>query len=228
MKKRIFIVVSVILLIAAILFVYFAFLQKPSPMQAHKAKNTTPLETDKFFDMPDFMIYEIGGERIECTPEETAAIYAEFERMVANLRAIGHFCLCLPDLENIVPDMKETGAIRFCYDQRRKYTGTYPHTVPVQDDDGKDMLLTDYDWNDFTFDEVMLNGYEIVLAEGGAYKSPSNADNNTMHHIQMHFHKSVYSSATFDEAVLEILRVRERFPHLFESGKRSQPQYNLT
>ena len=35
-------------------------------------------------------------------------------------------------------------------------------------------------------------------------------------------------SEMFDEAVIEILQVRERFPHLFESGKRSQPQYNLT
>ncbi len=224
MKKRIFIVVSVILLIAALLFVYFSFLHKPSPMRAHKAQNTTPLESDKFFDEPDFMIYEIGGERIACTPEEAAAIYAEFEKMISNLYAIGNLCLCLPDLEHVVPDMKESGVIRFCYTQRRKYTGTYPHPYPLPDI-GVYVPYTDYNWEDFTFDEVMLNGAEIVLAEDGAYKSPRSVSDGKLRHIQMEFQRGVYSYSLFDQALKEILRIEERFPHLSE--KRPKPQYHI-
>ena len=193
-------------------------------MQAHKAKNKTPLESDKFFDEPDFMIYEIGGERIACTAKEAAAIYAEFEKMISNLYAIGNLCLCLSDLEHVVPDMKESGVIRFCYTRRRKYTGTYPYTYPPLYDVPY-VSFTDYNWEDFTYDEVMLDGYEIVLAEDGAYKSPRSVKSGNVRHIQMQFHKGAYSHTVFNEAVMEILRIKERFPHVFD--KWPEPQYNF-
>ena len=196
----------------------------PPDLRAHIAENTTPLESDKFFDEPDFMIYEIGGERIECTPEEAAAIYAEFERMIANLYVMEHSILGPFVIEEEVPALKATGAIRFCYQQRRKYTGGVPHRVPVLLEDGSEHALCDYDWNDFVFDEVLIGSQYVVLGEDGHYKlQREKGAENASACMRLHFAKDVlyngtgeYSGKEFDPAVQRILRINERFPHLAE------------
>lgn len=196
----------------------------PPDLRAHIAQNTTPLESDKFLDMPDFMIYEFGRERIECTPEEAVAIYAEFERMIANLYVMEHSLLGPFVIEEEVPKLKATGAIRFCYQQRRKYTGGVPHKVPVLLEDGSEHALCDYDWNDFVFDEVLIGSQYIVLGVDGHYKlQRKKGAENASTCMRLHFAKDIlhngtgeYSGKEFDKAVQRILRIDERFPHLAE------------
>ncbi len=196
----------------------------PPELRAHKAQNTTPLESDKFFDMPDFMIYEIGRERIECTPEEAAAIYAEFERMIANLYVMEHSLLGPFVIEEEVPALKATGAIRFCYQQRRKYTGGVPHPLPVLLEDGHEHAYREYEWDDFVFDEVLIGSQYVVLGEDGQYKLQRTKGAETASTcMRLIFAKDVlnngtgeYSGKEFDLAVQRILRINERFPHLAE------------
>jgi hypothetical protein len=174
--------------------------------------------------MPDFMIYEFGRERIECTPEEAVEIYAEFERMIANLYVMEHALLGAFVLEEEVPKLKATGAIRFCYQQRRKYTGGVPHKVPVLLEDGSEHALCDYDWNDFVFDEVLIGSQYVVLGVDGRYKlQRENGEDTPSLCMQLIFAKDVlyngtgeYSGKKFDKAVQGILRIYERFPQWAE------------
>ena len=233
-RKKIIITAIVLLLVTAILFVYFAFFHVPKEerihrqlMTAHTASNTALLESDKFFDKPDFMIYEIGGERIECTPEETDAIYAEFEKLVANMYAMKHIRGCEYKLEKMVPAYKNNGAVRFCYNQRRKYTGEYPHETPVYSPmteeekllgkEPSEFELTAYNWEDFTFDEVLIHSdfiCDFILGENGAYKFVRHAYSDSHVGIDSYFYKEGYTADKFDLAVKSILRIDERFPDL--------------
>ena len=232
-RKKIIIAAIVLLLVAAILFVYFAFFHMPKEerihrklMTAHTATNTELLESDKFFDKPDFMIYEIGGEKIECTPEEADAIYAEFEKLVANIFGMSEVWMCKYYLENMVPAYKNNGAIRFCYDQRRKYTGEYPHEIPVYypmteyeemlGEGPQTMPLAEYLWEDFTFDEVLIypdNTCGIILGENGAYKFVRDTRLYSRG-IDLVTNSEGYHGEDFELAVKEILRIDERFPDL--------------
>ena len=234
-RKKIIITAIVLLLVAAILFVYFAFFHVPKEerihrklMTAHTASNTALLGSDKFFDKPDFMIYEIGGERIECTPEEADAIYAEFKKMIANVDYMGYFSLFPVLLEEYVPDLKGRGAVRFCYEQRRKYTGKYPHETPVYYPYPEPYIVQDtlYNWEDFTFDEVLISSYDkwmcdIVLGENGEYKAPRREGTDKLCRIELNVWdiNCNYFATDFDLAVKKILKIEERFPELFVEEK---------
>ena len=247
-RKKIIITAIVLLLVAAILFVYFAFFHVPKEerihrklMKAHKASNTELLESDKFFDKPDFMIYEIGGEKIKCTPEEADAIYAEFEKMVTHIYYMNHDRLGPFDLDREVPKLKESGAVRFCYKQRRKYTGGRPHETPVFTPEYPDfpelesyqISLIDYEWDDFTFDEVLIAPehtwqFAVVLGENGEYKLLRSESGLTFSYngdphywgieVELKYDEG-YRAIDFDSTVKGILKIEERFPELFAEEK---------
>ena len=229
-RKKIIIAAIVLVLVAAILFVYFAFFHVPKEerihrklMTAHIATNTELLESDKFFDKPDFMIYEIGGERIECTPEEADAIYAEFEKLIANLFSMSQDWMCEYHLDKMVPAYKNNGAIRFCYEQRHKYTGEYPHETPVyypkfeDEESPQEKTLTKYVWEDFTFDEVLIYPEDggVILGENGAYKFVRGSYESRVYvGIDLTTKIGGYSGEDFDFAIRNILKIDERFPDL--------------
>ncbi len=153
---------------------------------AHTATNTTPLEIDKIFDTPDRIVYIKKGQSVECTPDQVAAIMAVLEQMMAEVIAMQHSLLGDYVLETEVSKMKADSALRLCYDQRRKYTGREPHAVPVIRDGEPITINNDYDWDNFVYDEILTNCYDIILGRDGAYRDMKNSSGTQ--NMQMHLH----------------------------------------
>ena len=190
MKHRIFSLIMAILLLLGFLVSCNAEEEPPYVPQslrgAHTATNTTPLETNKIFDTPDRSIYIKKGQSVECTPEQVEAIMAVLEQMMSEVLAMQHSLLGYYVLETEVSKMKTGSALRLCYDQRRKYTGGAPHEVPVIRDGEPITINNDYAWDNFVYDEILTNCYDIVLGRDGAYRDMKNSSGTQ--NMQMHLH----------------------------------------
>ncbi len=185
MLKRILTsLLSLTLLLTFILGCENEELSSPEVLGAHVAENTTPLETDKFLDYPDFILYTKGDETVRLSPELQAAVYAEYERLIYDYNGVDFDWYDRGvDLAYHVNSMKEVGAIRFCYSQRRKFTGEIylndsfsidPYREAfkeaVKDENGKaNFYLEMCFWEDLQYDEVIFRRCEFFFGVDGKY-----------------------------------------------------------
>ncbi len=163
LRKKLSLLLALLLLFLSVVSCSPEEEEIPEYMRAHIAENTTPLETDKFLDYPDFILYTKGDKTIKLSHELQAQVYAEFEAYMAGVDSYNpHVIMSLTDLAEHVSNMKNSGAIRFCYQQRRYYTGMFIKR-------GTDS--SDYRWGNLMFDEVMMTQWDILFAINGKYKS---------------------------------------------------------
>ena len=164
-----------IILIFTLLVVALAGCQSDAEkmLQAHIAENTTPLETDKFLDYPDFILYTKGDTTVKLSPELQAEVYAEFEDSMKKVSYAYYPIMGFYDSSELV-SMIRKNSIRFCYQQRRCFTGTFqsrPSNYP-EGAFGDDYVgEPSYFWGNVVFDEVMFGASVILFGLDGSYKS---------------------------------------------------------
>lgn len=124
---------------------------------AHIPENTTPLETDKFLDPPDFILFTQCGETVQLSPELQAAVYAEFEAIMQTAVFAFYSILGPIPISTTINKMQTGGAVRFCYRQRRYFTGMFSGEY--------------YEWGHLMFDEVIIDVDCILFGLDGRYKS---------------------------------------------------------
>ncbi len=188
MKKRILIVLSVLLLVHALLIVCVFLPYRSAALRAHVADDMTPLETENLFDTPDFILYTKGGKTVKLSPELHAKVVAELERLMT-LEFNG--VLLIEDEHSADPDthvfsMKQTGAIRFCYTKRRKFTGKIWEYNQYRDVIENKQFPWGYEygviefaelyWKDLQYDEIVFQNGEIFFGVDGAYKNPGKSE----------------------------------------------------
>ena len=164
-----------IMLIFALLIVVLAGCSSDDEKipQAHIAENTTPLETDKFLDYPDFILYTKGDTTVKLSPELQAEVYATFEKCMQEVSYAYYPIMGFYDSSELV-SMIRKNSIRFCYQQRRCFTGTF-QSRPSNYPEGAfgDDFVGDpsYFWGNVVFDEVMFSSTRILFGLDGSYKS---------------------------------------------------------
>lgn len=136
-----------------------------SPVRgAHVAKNTSPLETDKFLDAPDFILYTKDTTTVQLSPEQQTQVYAEFEAIMTTVEFASYQILGPIFISETVAKMHSGGAVRFCYQQRRYYTG-----IPGNRTDPSEYYY--FSWGHLMFDEVIISDTYILFGLDGYYKS---------------------------------------------------------
>ena len=155
----------------------------PEYMRAHIAENTTPLETDKFLDYPDFILYTKGDTTVKLSPELQAEVYAEFEAYMQGVKWADYPIMGFYQKSELVSEMKQNGVLRFCYLQRRCFTGTFR---------GRNhSFMSHYRWGGLTFDEVMLEKGRILFGLDGTYKSVNQSSDDKMDYLGFYAPDSV-------------------------------------
>lgn len=184
MKKYILISLVALLLVAALLLIYFLVPQTPLLLRAYEAGNKTPLETENLFDAPDFILYTKGDTTVKLSSELQARMIAELDRLLLELNGV----MLLNDHQVFTVDeqilsMKEEGTIRFCYLQRRRFTGKlFEHAMfkhimegePLKEDERylTQVSFREYFWEDLQYDEIIFRRCEVFFGVDGRYKNP--------------------------------------------------------
>ncbi len=179
-KKCILITLVSLLLISVLLLVYFAAFYIPPALRAHIAENTTPLETENLFDAPDFILYTKGDTTVRLSPELQAEVVAELERLLLDVNGVrftrDNYGVSVKDHINSI---KDVGAIRFCYVQRRKFVGKLFGYSGGKDRIGKadrydytTIGFSEYFWEDLQYDEIIFRRSEIFFGFDGEYCNP--------------------------------------------------------
>ena len=180
-KKCILITLVSLLLISVLLLVYFAAFYIPPALRAHIAENTTPLETENLFDAPDFILYTKGDVTVRLSPELQAEVVAELERLLLDVNGVrftrDNYGV---SVEEHIDSIKDVGAIRFCYAQRRKfvgklfsYNGWKDHIGKADRYDYTTIGFREYFWEDLQYDEIIFRRSEVFFGLDGEYRNPT-------------------------------------------------------
>ena len=173
MKKRILIVLAVLLLVHTLLIVCVFLPYRSAALHAHVADDIEPLETENLFDTPDFILYTKGGKTVQLSPELQAKVVAELERLMTLefngvlLTEDEHNA----DLDTHILSMKQTGAIRFCYTKRRKFSGEVWQYNEYRDAIENKQIPSGYKydeihisklyWKNLQYDEIIFQNDEV-------------------------------------------------------------------
>lgn len=135
---------------------------KKSGYSKHKVEVSEILQTEKFLDSPDFMIYMYNKSEQEFPQEEKAFLYEKFSELLKTL--FDTSTLKTPFSIKYIDEWRDNNiSIEFRYNQRHEFTGSLPHSSDS----------TDY----FTWGSLKFDAFLLIFYSGSLIAVPYLEDN---------------------------------------------------